>query len=160
MSEEAQKGAAEGAAGKPEKSRLLPLSAFPAHARDTIRFGDTDKVGHVNNAAFSTFLETGRATFLLRPGGSFAPEGTSFVLARVAIDFRAELHWPGVVDIGTRVASVGRSSVSLAQALFQDGKCVATAESVLVLMDLATRRATPLPQESLAELSALMGEVV
>ncbi|MFZ9635943.1 MAG: hypothetical protein ACO3EK_19200, partial [Alphaproteobacteria bacterium] len=33
---------------------------YPRHSQDKLRYGDTDRLGHVNNAAFSTFLETGR----------------------------------------------------------------------------------------------------
>jgi len=58
---------------------------------DTVRYGDTDRQGHVNNAAFATFCETGRVNFLFLAGHPLAPPGTSFVIARVAIDFRAEL---------------------------------------------------------------------
>lgn len=138
-----------------ERPHLLPLSAYPVHARDTLRFGDTDKVGHVNNAVFSTFFETGRARLMLNPERTLAPPGTSFVLARITIDFRAEVNWPGDVDIGTRVVSVGRSSANLAQGLFQNERCVATADTVVVLMDLATRRATPLPPNTVAVLESL-----
>ena len=55
------------------------------------------------------------------------------------------MHWPGTVEIGTRVEHIGRSSIVLAQALFLRGRCVARAKSIVVLIDGATRRATPLP---------------
>lgn len=35
--------------------------------RDVIRYADTDRQGHVNNAVFSTFLETGRVDILYNP---------------------------------------------------------------------------------------------
>lgn len=134
----------------------LEFDAYPLKARDTIRYADTDRQGHVNNAAFATFCESGRVAFLVDPARSLAPPGTSFVIARLVLDFRAELNWPGHVDIGTRVLKVGRSSFTLAQGLFQNGRCAATAESVCVLMDEATRRATPLPVETLRRLEELM----
>jgi len=37
-------------------------------------------------------------------------------LARVVIDFRAEVLWPGTVEIGTKVSTIGRSSITLDQA--------------------------------------------
>lgn len=130
----------------PAKPELPKLSDFPVIAHDTIRYGDTDKLGHVNNAVFSTFLETGRTRMLLGPESAAAPEGMGFALVRLVLDYRAEIHWPGTVEIGTRVLSIGRSSFTLAQAVFQNGACVATAETVLVLFDLSARRAAPLPQ--------------
>ena len=53
--------------------------------------------------------------------------GFSFVIARIAIDYRAELFWPGRVDIGTGVKMVGNSSVTFLQALFQGEKLAAGA---------------------------------
>ena len=85
-----------------------------------------------------------------------APRGFSFVIARLAIDFRAELHWPGMVDIGTAVSALGRTSVRLSQALFQNGALAAESDSVLVLTDVATRRPAPLPDGSRARLAAFL----
>lgn len=138
-----------------EKPPLPTLDSFPVRAFDTIRFGDTDMLGHVNNAVISTYLETGR-TQLLRAGDHpMAPEGAFFSLARVVVDFRAEVMWPGQVEVGTRVLKVGRSSVTLGQALFQDDKCVAIAETVMVLVDRQTRRSTPFPPDVAARLGSL-----
>lgn len=39
---------------------------FSLLTTDKIRYSDTDRQGHVNNAVFSTFLETGRAERLYR----------------------------------------------------------------------------------------------
>jgi len=65
-------------------------------------------------------------------------------VVRLEIDFRAELFYPGQVDIGTRVLSIGRSSFRVGQGIFKGDLCAATAESVMVLMDDATRKAKPL----------------
>jgi len=127
-------------------NELPKLEDFPAHNYDQLRYGDTDRQGHVNNAVFSTMYETGRMVVLDRARACNLPEGTSFVIARITIDFRAELFWPGQVDIGTAVKSIGNSSITLAQALYQAGKCVSTAESVMVQLG-ADHRAAPLGPE-------------
>jgi acyl-CoA thioester hydrolase len=137
-----------------------PLDTYPLRTTDTIRFGDTDRQGHVNNAAFATYCESGRVAFLYDPSGSLAPPGCSFVIARLTIDFRREANWPGTVEIGTRILTIGRSSFTLAQGLFQGGTCFATAESVLVLMDHSTRKSTPLPPGLVATLEKLGGAEV
>jgi acyl-CoA thioester hydrolase len=128
----------------------LPLDAYPLRATDRLRYGDTDRQGHVNNAVFATFFETGRVAFLYDPANPVLPEGASFVIARLVIDFRAEINWPGEVEIGTYVSRVGRSSCTLSQAVFQNGKCVASGESVVVLMDEATRKSRPLTDAIMA----------
>ncbi len=124
------------------------LSDFPAKAFDKLRYGDTDRQGHVNNAVFSTFFETGRAEIIEDSNILTLQAGQSIVIARLAVDFRAEIRWPGTVDIGTAVKAIGRSSITLVQALFQHGKCVATAESVMVLVEGSTARSTPMDAEA------------
>jgi acyl-CoA thioester hydrolase len=111
---------------------------------DKLRYNDTDRQGHVNNAVFATFFETGRVAFLYDQALNLAAPGCDFVVARLAIDFRAELYFPGKVDIGTRVLSIGRSSFTVGQGVFKDDLCVATAESVGVQMNKETRRAQQL----------------
>jgi acyl-CoA thioester hydrolase len=115
-------------------------------ARERIRFGDTDQLGHVNNAVFVTLSETGRIRFLEKTGLPPRGDGRSWVIARIVLDYRAELHWPDEVEIGTCVLKLGNSSVTLGQGLFLGDRCVATAENVMVLIDLQTRRPVPLPE--------------
>lgn len=122
---------------------------------DTIRFADTDKLGHVNNAAFSTFLETGRTHFLLDPARPMRHPGTTFVIAKLVLDFKAEMHWPGEAHIGTRCKSIGRSSFVLEQVIMQDNTVAALAETVMVMMDETTRKSTPLPEIAIARLKAM-----
>jgi len=127
---------------------------YPRRTHDKLRYADTDRQGHVNNAVFATFFETGRVEFLYDPAAPLhAPDG-AFVIARVAIDFVDEIRWPGTVEICTRVASVGRSSIRLDQALFQDGRHVASAESVIVHVDTGDRKSRPLPPATVAALEA------
>lgn len=133
------------------------IGDYPAQAWDKVRYGDTDRQGHVNNAVFAGFLETGRVEILLKPESSLADDGCAFVIARLGLDFRAELTWPGEVRIGTRVARIGRSSVSLEQAIFQRDSCAATAETVIVHVDQASGRSRPLSKVAVAQLEALSG---
>ncbi len=137
-----------------ETNDLTRRDAYPLWARDMARYGDTDMNGHLNNAVFSTFLETGRITFLMDPKAPLAPDGHGFAIVRLVLDYRAEMHWGGDVEIGSAVLRVGRTSFSLAQAIFQDGQCVATAESVMVLLDLTARKAAPVEGALRAALEA------
>lgn len=132
---------------------LQDKASFSHFVRENIRFSDTDMVGHVNNTAFAVYCEAGRVHF-----GRSLPIGddSSYggVLARVEINMRAEAHFPGVVEIGTGVVRVGQTSFTLGQGLFVDGKCVATAQGVLVAIDPETRRPTPLADTVRAALTA------
>ena len=117
---------------------------------DKLRYNDTDRQGHVNNAVFATFFETGRVAFLYDEQLKLSAPGCEFVVARLAIDFHAELYFPGKVDIGTRVLSIGRSSFTFGQGVFKGELCVATAESVGVQMNDETRRPQPLTPAMIA----------
>jgi len=132
------------------------VESFPARTYDKLRYGDTDRQGHINNAVFATLFETGRVSVFHDPAQPILQPGRSFVLARIIIDYKAELFWPGNVEIGTAVKAIGNSSVTFVQALFQAGKCAATAECVVVQVDGATRRSAPLDEAAKARLAALM----
>lgn len=134
-----------------------PLDGYPLRTFDTVRYGDTDRQGHVNNAVFSTYLESGRVALLLDPTAPLADPGAAFVIARLTLDFLGEITWPGRIDIGTGVTAVGRSSVVLQQGLFQGGSCVATGESVIVQVDLGTRCSKPLSDAAVRRLGDLIG---
>jgi acyl-CoA thioester hydrolase len=119
-------------------------SSYPLWTTDIIRYGDTDRQGHVNNAVFATFFESGRTRFFAARSPSLRTADTEFVIVRLEIDFRAELFFPGSVDIGTRVLKIGRSSFRLGQALFSGESCAAIGECVMVVLDGESRKAKPL----------------
>ena len=131
------------------------LDRFPVRTYEKLRYGDTDRQGHVNNAVFSTMFETGRVEILYDPDAPLASPGCAFVIVNLNLDFRSEINWPGRVDIGTGVAEVGRSSVTFAQALFQNGRLAATAKAVVVQMDEVTRRSEPLSDGAIERLNGL-----
>ncbi len=126
------------------------LDTFPLKAFDKVRYADTDRQGHVNNAVFPTFLETGRVEFLYNPALPILSEGASFVIASLNLNFLDEIMWPGHVEIGTGILKIGNSSIKIFQQLFQDGKCVADAETVIVQVDNASGRGKPLSAEARA----------
>jgi acyl-CoA thioester hydrolase len=123
-----------------EEARELRLEDFVGRAYDKLRYGDTDRQGHVNNAVFATFMETGRVELIYNPADPLLEDGFSFVLAKLDIDYIAEVLWPGTVEVGTRVTRVGRSSVTMQQAVFQAGRLCASAETVVVHFDETTRK--------------------
>ena len=128
------------------------LATFPGRATHTIRHGDLDAQGHVNNTVFAAFFESGRVDVMRDPRHGLRVPGTTFVLARTEIDYLRELHYPGTVEVGTGIAEIGRSSFTFAHALFNDGACAATGRATMVLIDGATRRPRPLPSDLIARM--------
>ena len=129
----------------------LTIEDFSLVAVDKLRYRDTDRQGHVNNAVFSTFFETGRAE-LLYNDDPLMNDGCSYVIASIKLDFINELTWPGEVVIGTKVSKVGNSSITLFQAIFKENKCVAVSETVIVQVNNITRRSEPLNGEAVERL--------
>lgn len=136
----------------PNDPSLKSAATFPFWTEERVRFGDTDRLGHVNNAVYGTYLETARVELMQRL--LRGPE-TYFVLARMTIDYLAEMKELGPIRVGTAITGIGRSSFTTGQGIFQGEMCSATGDGVVVLVDAATRRSTPLPDDVRAALEDL-----
>lgn len=128
------------------------LEDYPYRLSDNVRFADLDPNGHVNNAVYASYFETGRVTLMKDPSKGVMPKGLGWIMVRLDIHFRAELHWPGRIELGLGVVKFGRTSVTFDQVVFSQGNCVASAQAVTVLIDAATRRPVPLTDEVKANL--------
>ena len=126
------------------------LEDFPYRLTDNVRFADLDPNQHVNNAVYASYFETGRVTLMKSPQYGLTPPGLAWIMVRLDIHFRAELRWPGTIEMGLGVTKFGRTSVTFDQVVFSEGKCVASAQSVSVLIDEITRKPTPLTDEIIA----------
>jgi acyl-CoA thioester hydrolase len=112
--------------------------AFPWIEHERVRFRDCDAMGHVNNAVYSTYLEQARIAIL----GGLEP----YILARVEIDFRAELRAGEPVEVRSRCSNVGTKSFELEHQLWSGDRLVADAKSVLVGYDYEAGTSVPLTE--------------
>ena len=136
---------------KPRKP-VPRLEDYPHRVEEIVRYGDLDPQGHVNNAVFSTYFESGRVAMFREPDLGIGVDNATFVLVRQEIDFLRELRWPGNVEIGTALVELGRSSFTVAQTIFNGDTCAAAGRATLVMMDTTTRRARPLTDAARAKL--------
>jgi len=118
---------------------------WPYIRRERVRFRDCDSMGHMNNAVYSTFLEEARIDVL----GDLA----DFILARVEIDFRAQLRAGDEVEVRTRCARIGTKSLVLEHELRAGGRIAAEARSVLVGYDYEQEQSVALSDAVRARLS-------
>jgi acyl-CoA thioester hydrolase len=123
------------------------LEDFPYRLTDNVRFADLDPNQHVNNAVYATYFETGRVTLMKNLKFGLMPSGLAWIMVRLDIHFRAELKWPGAIEMGLGVSKFGRTSVTFDQVVFSEGRCVASSQSVSVLIDEISRRPVPLTDE-------------
>ena len=118
------------------------MADFPYVHRDSVRFRDCDAMGHVNNAVYSTYLEEARIGVLGALSG--------FILARVEIDFRAELRMGEEIEVRTRCSRIGTKSFDLEHVIAADDRVVAEAKSVLVAYDYELGASVPVPETTCA----------
>jgi len=108
---------------------------------ETVRFRDVDALGHVNNAAYLTYLEQARIAFLAPMGA----DQTGMILARAEIDFRAQVGFGDEVEIEVEPLRVGTKSFELGYTVRVRGAVVAEAKTVLVAFDYSAGQAVPVP---------------
>ncbi|HMW19229.1 MAG TPA: thioesterase family protein [Accumulibacter sp.] len=120
------------------------IAHFPMRTCKKLRYADTGRQEHVNNAMFPTMFETGRGELLYASDSPLPAKGCVLVIASLHLDFHGENTWPGRVDIGSRVSTVGTRSLTLEQGMFQSHCCVATAKTAIVQMNEKSRRSHPL----------------
>ena len=106
-----------------------------------LRFNDTDRLGHVNNAVFAVMLEQGRSEMAFEAGLPLGDGAASLVIVRLELDFVREMMWPGEVLIETEVLKLGGRSFTLQQRLVYENEICGRAQTVLVILDRETKRA-------------------
>jgi acyl-CoA thioester hydrolase len=123
-----------------------------------VRFGDTDMMGHVNNATFSTYLESARVAFFADVLGARMGQ-SGLILARSEVDFVAPVFFgAGDVVTSVEVERVGTKSFRLRHVMEQGGNVVARAAVVLVAYDYAAGGSRPLTGEERDLLAAKVGD--
>jgi acyl-CoA thioester hydrolase len=127
--------------------------------RIEIRWRDMDAYGHVNNAVYLNYLEEARDAWVQGTLGGTS-DTWDFVLARVAIDFKAELTQDdGAILVRCRLYSIGRASIRTREEILKgDGTVSATAESVIVPRDPTAGTSRPLSEQERAVLEAELGQ--
>src|ERR1700688_2112630 len=105
------------------------LEDFPYRLTDNVRFADLDPNQHVNNAVYATYFATGRVTLMKDRSYGLMPEGVTWIMVRLDMHFRAELRWPGTIEMGLGVSKLGRTSVAFDQVVFSEGICVPSGQA-------------------------------
>lgn len=125
------------------------LGSFPV----ALRWRDLDAFNHVNNGNFLTFLEEARLRWLSAIDGSWFDEHSMPVVAAIQANYRRQLGWPAEIAVELYAERVGRSSLTVGHRivasedrslLYVDGHVV------VVWIDPASGRSTPLPEAILA----------
>lgn len=113
----------------------------------TLRFGDMDSLGHINNVSVASYIEVARTTLIHGIMDVFEYKNLNFVLANLTINYHKEFYYPGTVDVGASLSRVGNKSVTSIYGIFLGSDCVATAESTNVFFDTESRKSVAPPDD-------------
>jgi acyl-CoA thioester hydrolase len=133
---------------------LTDQAIFYSWSENTIRFGDMDSTGHVNNVAFAGYVEDGRVPFMKSGLLPAYDDKQRFVVGNLSIRFRQQAWYPGSVRIGTGVLAIGRTSLTLGHGVFSGDACLVTAETVMVY--IVGAKASPITDDMRENLKPAM----
>lgn len=129
---------------------MIPATACRTDIQ--VRFADTDALGHVNNASFVVYAETGRLEFARLLG----PSARATILAHIAVDFRRQVRFDEPVVVFTWVERIGQTSATLKQIVQAAGELAAEVTSVIVSFDYEAQQPTPWPPVARAAMEACL----
>ncbi len=136
-----------------------------------VRFGDTDAMGHVNNATYLAYLEAARAAYYLRITGH--PFGTgpdaarhTFVIAEAHLAYRAPAFFGEPLVVEARIAWISRSSFGFEYRVVSEGGPIAPARTIAdgatsqVMVDPVSGRVARFPADLLGAIEAFEGRPI
>lgn len=116
----------------------------------SVRWGDMDAFGHVNNAAYATYAEETRLRWFATIEGGWIDERISPILAAQHINYRIPIEWPMELTVQLFATRVGNTSVTVGFRMLDradPARVLADGDNVLVWIDRASGKSIPLPEK-------------
>ena len=128
----------------------MERSAFRHQLPLTLHWGDMDSLGHVNNAVFFRYVESGRVRYFddLLGHDPAIWGGQGPILARIECTFLGQLRYPAEITVGTRTSRLGGKSLTVEAAIFvgDSDSPVATSSAAVVWFDYENQATMQLPE--------------
>lgn len=124
--------------------------------RITVRWGDMDALGHVNNAEYFRYMEQARVAWLEAIGMPMVEAGKGPVIVKATCEFLKPIVYPETVAIALTVERVGTSSITVShefRPVDDVTVCYARGEAVIVYVDHTQGASAPLPAAILQRLN-------
>jgi acyl-CoA thioester hydrolase len=116
-----------------------------------IRFADVDKLGHVNNAVYLSYIELARMHYFEEVAGGIEWDRLGVIVARAEIDFLAPVVLGDTLRATTRCSRIGTKSFDLSYSLMRRSggaeSEAARALTVMVCFDYRIMQSAPLPDD-------------
>lgn len=110
------------------------------------RFSDTDALGHINNTMVPIWFEGARLPIFKIFTPTLDLANWPLILAKISVDFEAQIYLGHSVEIRTYIARIGKSSFDVYQELWQKNKRVATGQAVMVNFDYQQQKSAPISE--------------
>jgi len=133
-----------------------PPFKYSALAR--VWFSDTDAQGVVYYGRYLPYFDHARTEYH-RHVASPSIAGAEFVMRALEVEYVAPARFDDLLELYVRVRRIGNSSVTYECAAFRlpDDLLMVTAKQTLVLVDLASRRPTRVPDDLRGAVRAFEG---
>lgn len=122
------------------------------------RFSETDALGHVSNTTLPVWFEDARQPVFELFTPTLDVHNWPLILARLDVDFTAQIFYGKDVLIKTGLSKLGNSSLEVYQEAWQADKLAAKGRTTLVHFDYKTQKATPIEGELRAQLAQYLIE--
>ena len=109
------------------------------------RFCETDALGHINNTVVPMWFEKAREPIFRLFSPDLNVKDWCLILARIEVDFRAQIFYGKDLQVRTYLERIGNSSMVVVQEASQDGNVCAIGKSVLIHFDYEQQAAAPIP---------------
>lgn len=127
---------------KLEFTHIFPLS---------VRWGDADVYGHINNVEFVRYVESGRVAYCEEVMGLNLKVGmeSGWVLADMHCTYLQQVHYPALLEVHTRISKVGNKSATVLADIYCKGEeePVLTSRGVMVWFDMKRQQSAPVPEQ-------------
>jgi acyl-CoA thioester hydrolase len=135
-----------------------PPFKYSALAR--VWFSDTDAQGVVYYGRYLPYFDHARAEYHRHLGMSgTGRDGLEFVMRASTVEYHAPARYDDLLEVFVRLKRIGRTSLTYecAAYLIDGDVLMVTADQTLVLVELAERRAHPIPDEFRQAMRAFEG---
>ncbi|CAH0345854.1 hypothetical protein BCI9360_02156 [Bacillus sp. CECT 9360] len=113
----------------------------------TVRFCETDALGHINNTSYFIYLEEARIKFFESLGYSMDKNEWNFIMASTKCDFVNQGYFNQILTVSTYVTKIGTKSFEIYHEIIcsQTGQLIAKGNAIIVFFDFKDQRSKPIP---------------
>ena len=134
---------------KLEFTHVFPLS---------VRWGDADVYGHINNVEFVRYVESGRVAYCEEVMNLNLKVGmeSGWVLADMRCTYLQQVHYPALLEVHTRISKLSNKSATVLADIYCKGEeePVLTSRGVMVWFDMKRQQSAPIPEQIKAKVAS------